>query len=51
MLLLLYNSCLAVYGVMAKELGARFANTFMVYSFVVGWVAAFVAYRIGVWVT
>jgi Fe2+ transport system protein B len=38
MLLLLYNSCLAVYGVMAKELGARFANTFMVYSFVVGWV-------------
>lgn len=47
LLLLLYNSCLAVYGVMAKELGARFANTFMLYSFVVGWAAAFVAYRVG----
>jgi ferrous iron transport protein B len=47
LLLLLYNSCLAVYGVMAKELGARFANTFMLYSFAVGWAAAFVAYRVG----
>jgi ferrous iron transport protein B len=46
LLLLLYNSCLAVYGVMRKELGARFANTFMLYSFVVGWGVAFVAYRV-----
>jgi hypothetical protein len=31
---------------MRKELGARFANTFMLYSFVVGWGVAFVAYRV-----
>ena len=46
-LLLLYNSCLAVYGVMAKEIGRKYANGFMVYSFVIGWVTAFVVYRVG----
>lgn len=45
-LLLLYNSCLAVYGVMSKELGRKFANWFMVYSFAIGWAVAFVVYRI-----
>lgn len=46
-LLLLYNSCLAVYSVMSKELGRKFANWFMVYSFIIGWVVAFVVYQGG----
>jgi ferrous iron transport protein B len=46
-LLLLYNSCLAVYGVMAKEIGRKFANGFMLYSFVAGWGIAFAVYRVG----
>ena len=46
-LLLLYNSCLAVYSVMAKELGRKFANWFMIYSFIIGWVVAFVVYQGG----
>jgi ferrous iron transport protein B len=50
-LLLLYNSCLAVYGVMAKEIGRKFANGFMVYSFVIGWLVAFVVYRAGLFLT
>ncbi len=50
-LLLLYNSCLAVYGVMAKEIGRKFANGFMLYSFVIGWLVAFVVYRVGLLLT
>lgn len=46
-LLLLYNSCLAVYSVMAKELGRKFANWFMIYSFIIGWGVAFVVYQGG----
>ncbi len=47
-LLLLYNSCLGVFGVMAKEVGRGFALGFLVYSFVAGWLFAFIAYQIGV---
>lgn len=50
-LLLLYNSCLAVYGVMAKEIGRKFANGFMLYSFIIGWLVAFVVYRAGLFLT
>lgn len=50
-LLLLYNSCLAVYGVMAKEIGRRYANIFMLYSFAMGWLVAFVIYRAGMFLT
>jgi ferrous iron transport protein B len=48
---LLYNSCLAVYGVMAKEIGRKFANGFMLYSFIIGWLVAFVVYRAGLFLT
>jgi ferrous iron transport protein B len=50
-LLLLYNSCLAVYGVMVKEIGRKFANGFMLYSFIIGWLVAFVVYRAGLFLT
>ncbi|MDW8396663.1 MAG: ferrous iron transport protein B [Anaerolineae bacterium] len=44
-LLLLYNSCLGVYGVMEKEVGRRYALGFLGWSFLVGWVVAFVVYQ------
>lgn len=44
-LLLLYNSCLGVFGVMRKEVGHAYALAFLGWSFVVGWVVAFLVYR------
>ena len=49
-LMLLYNSCLAVASVMAKEIGRKESLAFLVYSFALGWGVAFVVYRIGLWV-
>ena len=46
-LMLLYNSCLAVASVMAKEIGRKESLAFLVYSFALGWGVAFVVYRIG----
>lgn len=46
-LMLLYNSCLAVVGVMAKEIGRKESLAFLAYSFAVGWGVAFVVYRLG----
>ncbi len=45
-MLLLYNSCLAVYGVMDKEVGRKYALGFLAWSFVVAWVVAFVVYQV-----
>lgn len=45
-LLLLYNSCLAVVSVMAREIGRGAALGYLAYSFIVAWVVAFVVYRI-----
>ncbi len=49
-LMLLYNSCLAVASVMAKEIGRKESLAFLVYSFGLGWGVAFVVYRIGLMV-
>jgi len=46
-LLLIYNSCLATYSVMAQELGKKIATLFLIYSFAVAWIVAFVVYRLG----
>ncbi|MFN3704643.1 MAG: ferrous iron transport protein B [Thermoflexales bacterium] len=46
-LLLLYNSCLGVFGVMAKEAGRNFAVGFLAYSFVLGWLVALLVYQVG----
>lgn len=43
-LMLLYNSCLAVASVMARELGRKASLGFLAYSFIVGWLAAFGVY-------
>jgi ferrous iron transport protein B len=50
-LMLLYNSCLAVASVMAKEIGRKESLAFLVYSFALGWGVAFVVYRIGVMIS
>jgi len=46
-LLLIYNSCLATFAVMAQELGKKMAVLFLVYSFIVAWFIAFVVYKFG----
>ena len=51
-MLLIYNSCLGTFGVMWKEAGRRFALIFLVYSFLLGWVIAFLVYHMGKpWIT
>ncbi|MCX8060311.1 MAG: ferrous iron transport protein B, partial [Aquificaceae bacterium] len=45
--LLLYTSCLGTVAVMWREVGRSFALLFLAYSFVVGWLAGFVAYGVG----
>ncbi len=46
-LILIYNSCLATFAVMAQELGKKVATLFLVYSFVLAWIIAFVVYHLG----
>lgn len=43
---LIYNSCAATIVAMAKEGSWRFAIGFLVYSFFLAWMCAFVAYRL-----
>ncbi len=47
LLILVYNSCIATFSVMMRELGKAYAFSFLVYSFAVGWVLAFVVYHLG----
>jgi ferrous iron transport protein B len=46
-LLLIYNSCLATFAVMAQELGKKIATLFLIYSFFVAWLIAFTVYNLG----
>lgn len=46
-LILLYNSCLATFAVMAQELNKKYATLFLVYSFAIAWIIAFIVYHIG----
>ncbi len=46
-LILIYNSCLATFAVMAQELGKKLASLFLVYSFLVAWIVAFIVYNVG----
>lgn len=46
-LILVYNSCLATFAVMAQELGKKLASFFLLYSFAIAWVIAFIVYNLG----
>ncbi len=43
--LLLYTSCLGTVAVMWREAGKKFALLFLLYSFLVAWLAGFLTYR------
>jgi ferrous iron transport protein B len=45
-LLLLYNSCVATVTVMIREIGRKYALTFLAGSFVIAWVLAFIIYHL-----
>lgn len=45
--ILIYTSCLGTVAVMWREAGKKFALGFLVYSFVMAWISAFLIYRIG----
>jgi ferrous iron transport protein B len=45
--LLIYNSCLATFAVMAQELSKKYAVLFLFYSFVIAWIIAFIVYHTG----
>ena len=45
-LLLLYNSCVATVTVMIREIGRKYALTFLAGSFAVAWVLAFIIYHL-----
>ena len=45
-LLLLYNSCVATVTVMIREIGRKYALTFLAGSFVIAWVLAFIIYNL-----
>ncbi len=50
--LLVYTSCLGTVGIMWKESGSRFALGFLAYSFIMGWLMAFVVYNLSkLWIT
>lgn len=46
--ILIYTSCLGTVAVMWREAGKKFALGFLVYSFVMAWISAFLIYRIGI---
>ena len=46
-LILIYNSCLATFAVMAQELGKKIATLFLIYSFALAWMIAFIVYHLG----
>ena len=46
-LILIYNSCLATFAVMAQELNKKYAALFLAYSFAVAWIVAFIVYHVG----
>ncbi len=45
-LLLLYNSCVATVTIMIKEIGRKYALSFLLGSFVIAWVLAFIIYNL-----
>jgi ferrous iron transport protein B len=45
-LLLLYNSCVATVAVMIREIGRKYALTFLAGSFVIAWVLSFIIYQL-----
>ena len=46
-LMLVYNSCIATVTVMIREVGRKYALSFLAYSFVIAWVLACLIYQIG----
>ncbi len=46
-LILVYNSCLATFAVMAQELNKKYATLFLIYSFAIAWIIAFIVYNTG----
>lgn len=45
--MLVYTSCLGTVAVMWREVGKKFALGFLLYSFLVAWLLAFVVYKLG----
>jgi len=45
-LLLLYNSCVATVAIMIKELGRKYSLLFLVGSFIIAWVLAFIVFNV-----
>ncbi len=46
-LLLIYNSCVATVSIMIREIGRKYALSYLAYSFVVAWLLAFVVFQLG----
>ncbi len=45
--ILIYTSCLGTISVMWREAGKKFALGFLIYSFLMAWLSAFIVYKVG----